>query len=520
MHENKHKLIFSAGMIGFFTLLSRVFGLIRDILSASLFGTSRIWDAFVLAFTFPNLLRRLVFEGALSSAFIPIFVKIQKEKGKEAAQEFANQVGTGLFWLILILTICFYGSILLLHSFNVIQGKWGLVVEYSAYLFPYLFFMLAASLTMGILNSEKHFFTPALSPMVLNLSWVLAVLIICPLLSNKPEVQVKYLCIIIVISGFLQLVIQWYPLWKRKYVFKLTQNLSTPELARFKNMILPAVLGLSVFNINVLADLVFGYFLSEGVSSSIWYSSRLMQFPLGIFAASLGTVLLPEYSHQVASDNRSMIQHTLSFSLRSVLLIIVPAAVGMIVLAKPIIHMLFERGQFTEASTLLTSNALICYSIGLVVYSGLPVIVSAFYASQSLKSPVIAGVFAVVLNLILNVLLMYSWRGAGLALSTSISGFGAFILLLVFFYRESGDFEVKRIAVFLFKIFAVSLIMGLGVSLVFKFWTYNPFAQETINFALRVLVSIISGVALYAAGCFALRIHEMRRMKDWILGKK
>jgi len=509
MNHTKHKLIQSAGLIGFLTLLSRILGMFRDIVSAGVFGTSRVWDAFVLAFTIPNLLRRLLFEGALSSAFIPIFVEIAKTKGKLEAQKFANQVGTSFFIFVLIITAVFYGGFWFLNSFFVISGKWTLVLDFLAYLFPYLFFLLAVALSMGILSSEKHFFTPALSPVILNLSWIFAVLVICPFFSGDRIVQVKILCAVIVISGLMQLLVQWFPLRSKQYHIKLIWDMSSPYLAKFLRLILPSIVGFSVINLNILIDLVFGYFLPEGASSNLWYASRLMQFPLGLFAASLGTVLLPEYSHQAAGKDRSMIRETLSFSLRSVFLIILPATVGLIVLAHPIVETLFERGEFTAISTSNTQIVLIAYTLGLWAYSGLQVIVSAFYGFQDMKTPVMVGSFSLVFHLLLNLMLMQFMGAAGIALSTAISGVINFLILLVLFHKRISSFEAKRVFIFSFKIFGVSLFMGYVVWIVYHFCPYVP-----------LMTSILAGIVIYVVGCLAIRVHEMRRMFEWIFVRK
>lgn len=506
MNPHKHRLIQSAGLIGGLAGLSRVFGMLRDIASASLFGTTAVWDAFVLAFTIPNLLRRLVFEGALSSAFIPIFVEILKTKGRQEAGKFANQVGTALFLIVIIITAGFYSGLIALNAFGLITGKWVMVFDFLIVLFPYLFFLLAVALSMGILNSEKHFFTPALSPLILNLAWISAVMLICPALSRDRVTQVKILCFVIVISGAIQLLIQWFPLAARKYQLKLMWNFSSPHVSRFMKLILPSIVGFSVFNLNMLVDLIFGYFLTSGSSSSLWYAGRLMQLPLGIFAASLGTVLLPEYSHQAAENNLSRLRNMFSFSLRSVFLVMLPATVGLIALAHPIVRLLFERGEFTATSTAQTQAVLVAYTLGLPAYAALQVIVSAFYGIQDIKTPVRVGLVSIALHLVLNFVLMRFMGSSGLALSTAICGILNFAMLIFVFYKRIGDFEIRQVGLFSLKVFAVSLFVG-GVAI----WVDQCFS---------VLIAIPAGIAVFVAGCFIVRVHEIRRMFEWIFAKK
>ncbi len=510
---SKFKLIQSAGMVGGLTLLSRVLGMGRDIVSAGLFGTTRIWDAFVFAFTIPNLLRRLVFEGAVSSAFIPIFVEISKTHGREEARKFAGQVMTSLLLLLFILAFLFYGLLGISNSFGFFSEKWKMAFNFLAILFPYVFLLLAVAVSMGVLNSEKHFFTPAMSQIILNLAWIIGVLFVAPIISRDPLVQIRILCFIIVLSGFVQLAIQWFPLHRRRFAFKLVWNFASPWFSRFLSVLLPAAIGFSVFNLNILMDYIFGYFLPEGASSSLWYASRLMQFPMGLFAVSLGTVLLPEYSHHATADEKSKINETISFSLRSVGLIIIPATVGLIVLAHPIVRVLFERGEFTELSTLRTRNVLIAYTLGLPFYSALPSLAAAFYGIQDMKTPLKAGITALISHLLLNFILWPLAGESGFALSTAIAGIINFCMLAFLFRREIGSFEGRRFVFFIIKIFGVSLFMGWITGIIFGYFSF-------LNEYLQLSAAIAGGIGIYIFICLLFRIHEMRRAFEWILLKK
>lgn len=516
----KRKLIQSAGVVSGLTLLSRILGMIRDIMSAGLFGTSRVWDAFVLAFTLPNFLRRLLSEGAFTGAFVPLFTEILRTRGKEEAERFAHAVGTALLAALAVLAILFYGVFVWLRAVGILSGNWMMMFDFLAVLFPYIFFLGLAAINLGVLYSEKRFWIPAVSSMILNVFWILGVLLVCPMFSGDRITQAKILSVVIVLSGLAQFLIQWLALRAHGYRLKWLWDFGSVTVKRLGVLVLPALFGAAVLQINIFVDLIFGYFLPAGASSSLWYGSRLMEFPLGIFALSLGTVLLPEYSHQAADKNYSLISKTLAFSLRSVFLVVVPASAGLMVLGRPIVQILFERGEFTPLSTLQTGGVLAAYSLGLFAYAGLYGVVSAFFGIQNMKTPVKVGAFAILLHLILNAVLVTAFKETGLAFSTAFSGISQFLILLVLFRSKIGDFGVWPLGIFFLKLIGVSLIMGWGVAGFYSRWSYFPFESGLANQLLSLLVSIGAGVLVYVGLCVFVRIREMGRMFEWILGKK
>ncbi|MBI4397626.1 MAG: murein biosynthesis integral membrane protein MurJ [Candidatus Omnitrophica bacterium] len=516
----RFKLLASAGKVGGLTLISRILGMARDIASAGLFGAGRVWDAFVLAFSLPNLLRRLFFEGAVSSAFIPIYVEILQKEGRDAALEFTSHVAKSIFLVFLIFAFGFYGFLLSTGLFHLLPGKWKLAFDFMAILIPYSFLLLAAGLFGAVLNAQRHFVAPALSTIILNASWLGAVLWLLPKLSLPSVTRVQMLCWIIVLAGFLQLLIQWIALGEqRKFLVRIWQAHSSHR-QRFMRAIGPTIAGFSVLYINLLADFLFGYLFEEGMSSILWYASRLMQFPLGLFAVSLSTVLVPEYSHQASENQREEMAGTLSFSIRSVMWIILPSAVGLIALAHPIVQTLFERGEFTASDTLKTGASLIGYAAGLPFYALIPTIAAAFYGMQHTSIPMKAGFFAILIHLILCPLLWRIGGVGGLAFSTSISGAANFFILYFLFQKKSRELDSGRILIFCFKVLGVSLMMGVGVA-----WVYShiPLGGISSGFAgtiLRLFLAIAAGICFLIAGCFMTGMHEMKRAFEWIFFKK
>ncbi|MBI4115866.1 MAG: murein biosynthesis integral membrane protein MurJ [Candidatus Omnitrophica bacterium] len=511
----KRKLLKAAGVVGAFTLLSRVLGMIRDIVSAKSFGTTWQWDAFIYAFMLPNFMRRLVGEGALSSAFIPIYAEVLEKEGKEAAFRFANIVFTilslGLVTFLLLAEVFITLSLKSFELPQVIRLTFGLLHV----LFPYLFFISLCALTAGILNSHRHFFSPSLGPAILDIVWILAVIWICPLGGPKAEDRVFLLAICLLVSGVIQLWIQLPFLNRLGFRPKLIFDFLHPGLRKIGNLVLPAVLGFAVTQINILVDATLAFWVGEGANSSLWYGNRLMQFPLGVFAIAMGTALLPTVSSHTARQELEEAKRALSFSLRVVFFIVLPSTAGLIALRTPIIQLLFERGEFDALSTARTSFVLLCYTIGLFAFSGQKLIVTGFYSMQDTKTPMKTGVLALVLNLILNLILMRPLREGGLALATSISGIFNFLFLVYLFQKKIGDFPIREIITSALRLLAASLIMGIFSWYLFGVIHNMTNGGDTFRLLIGVFGSVTLSVLLYLGLCFLFRVPEMHEAIRW-----
>ena len=439
----KSRLLKAAGLIGGLTLISRILGMSRDILSAKSFGTTWQWDALIYAFMLPNFMRRLVGEGAISSAFIPIYAEVMEKEGEPAAFRFGNIVFTLLSCgLIGFLAFLEFFLFLALKNFS-LAPELHLIGRLLQVLFPYLFFIALSALAAGIQNCHHRFFSASLSPLILDLVWIAAVLWICPLGGPRAEDRVFWLALCLLISGVFQLAAQVPSLFQLGYFPRFEFDLRHPGLRKIGKLFLPSLLGFAVMQINVLVDMTMGLWVGPGANSSLWYGNRLMQFPLGVFAIAMGTAVLPALSRQTARKEIEEAKKTLSFALRTIFFIILPSTVGLIALRTPIVRLLFERGEFDAVSTLRTSFVVLCYTIGLFAYSGQKIIVTGFYSLQDTKTPMKVGAAALVMNIILNVLLMIPLKEGGLALATSISGilisFFSFIFLTAALRHFPGE---------------------------------------------------------------------------------
>lgn len=516
----KSKLLKAAGIIGALTLLSRILGMIRDIVSANSFGTSWQWDAFIYAFMLPNFMRRLVGEGALSSAFIPVYTQILEREGKESAFRFANVVFTALFLSLAGFLVMTEALLFILVRIPGLPPVAHLTLGLLKLLFPYLFFISLCALATAILNSHHHFFSPSLSPVILDIVWIGGIFGATLWGGPQNEGRLFMLSLFIFFSGALQLGVQLPGLARVGFSPRLIFDFSHPGLRQVAKLILPALLGFSIIQINFLVDMTLGFWVGAGANSSLWYGNRLMQFPLGVFAIAMGTALLPAISRHTARKEIEEARKALSFALRSVFFIILPATVGLIALRTPIVRLLFERGEFDAVSTARTSFVVLCYTLGLFAYSGQKLVVTGFYSLQDTRTPVKVGALTLVLNIILNLILMGPLKEGGLALATSLAGMVNFGLLLYFYNARISQFPLKEVSTSFVKILMASLVMG-G----FAWWFYKgifPLAEGGTT--TRLLISVFGSIGLstliYIGLCFLLRVSEIQEALQWFRSRK
>lgn len=512
-------LLKAAGLVGLMTLASRILGMVRDIVSAGRFGTTWQWDAFVYAFMLPNFLRRIVAEGALSSAFIPVYSEIREKEGQERAFRFANTVMTLLGCGVLALLLLLEGIFALLLKGGLLPERIHFTVDLLRLMFPYLGFIVLYALGMGILNCHRRFFAASLGPVILDIVWIAGVIWIAPLAGALPQDQLRYLSFAILFSGLLQFAAEFPSLRQIRCRFRWIWDTADPYLKKAWNLLLPGMMSFAIVQINILVDMTLGMAIGAGANSSLWYGTRLMQFPLGVFAIAMGTALLPALSSQAANQDREAVRKTLSFALRSVFFIILPCTVGLIILRDPIIQLLFERGRFDAVSTLRTGRVLLCYSIGLFAFSGQKIISTGFYAAQDTRTPVVIGIAALMTNIVLNLILMQWMREAGLALATSLAGILQFFLLIYGYDRKTSDFPFRETVSSLGRVLAASLAMGAVCVFSYGRLTDHFMAGDLKDQLIRVSGSILISCAAYFVFCFLFRVREMKEAWAWMRGK-
>ncbi|NKB81450.1 MAG: murein biosynthesis integral membrane protein MurJ [Nitrospirales bacterium] len=443
--ESTESIAGAAGLIGAATFSSRIVGFIRDMVLAGVFGATAAADAFFVAYRIPNLLRELLAEGSMSSAFIPVFTEYHTLRSKRETWELASAVFTTLLSLVTLITLI--GIIAapvivwsLAPGFQDDPEQLAMTTYLTRVMFPYLLFVSLAALTMGILNSIRAFAAPALAPVFFNLSIIACVVVLAPIL-DEPVIGAA---IGVVVGGCVQFVMQLPGIQRRGFLFGWRFDLRHPGVRRIGLLILPTLLGLSVTQINITVSTILASFFSGG-PTYLFYGMRLIQFPLGIFGVALATAILPTLSAQAARGDLHALQSTLGFGLRMIGFIILPAMVGLILLREPIVHLFFEHGAFSAEDTQGTAMAILYYAIGLWAFAGVRIIVAAFYSMQDTKTPAIAAVGAMIVNLVVALWLMEPLGHGGLALATAVAAMVNVSVLVGVLTHRLGGIDWRRI---------------------------------------------------------------------------
>ncbi|WP_221066989.1 murein biosynthesis integral membrane protein MurJ [Methylomagnum ishizawai] len=438
---SKH-LLKSTAVVGGMTLGSRILGFVRDVVIARYFGADAGTDAFFVAFKVPNLFRRLFAEGAFAQAFVPVLADYRENQGLDATRAFLDRTA-GTLALVLALAVG-VGTlaapvVILLFAPGFYQNpeQYGLSVEMLRIVFPYLFFICLAAFSGGILNTYGHFAVPAFTPVLLNLSMISAVLWWSPRLP-QPIVALAFG---VLLAGVLQLGFQLPALWRLGLLPRPRLGLDDAGVRRIARLMAPAVFGTSVGQLNLLLNTLIASFLVSGSVSWLYYSDRLVEFPLGIFGVAIGTVILPHLSKRHANLDPEAFSRALDWALRWMVLIGLPATLGLALLAKPLVYTLFQYERFSAHDAEMAALSLMGYAVGLLGFIGVKVLVPGFSARQDLATPARFGVYTVGVNLAAGLLLVWlaaPWGlgHAGLALATALAAWCNAGLLLARLARE------------------------------------------------------------------------------------
>lgn len=520
----QRKVIRSAMIIGGFTSMSRVLGLVRDFLTAGFFGTSLAMSAFVVAFRIPNLFRALFGEGALSSAFVPVFIEAREKDGPAAAWALARKVITLVGIALLVVVIAGIVIISLILRRPDLGLKTAMILPLVRIMLPYMMFICLAALSMAILNSYHQFALPASTPSLLNLTWIAFIVLVCPRIGGPLERQIYGLAWGVLVAGMIQLAVQFPALMRNGYRPGLSLDFSDRRVWRVFALMGPAALGLAVYQVNAVVDSVLATWVGSWAPAALFYSERLLYLPQGLLATALSTVLLPVLSGHAARADYVRIRSTLNHSLRSLFFVMAPAAVGLLVLARPIIRMIFEWNRFDATSTELTARALWFYAPGLLVFCLAKVFVPAFYATQDTRTPVRVGLGCVALNFALNVTFILTWplywKHAGLALATVISEGINGVTLGYFIHRRMGSPGWRQVLLSAARILAAAILMGVCAYLCHHYLA-GLVARIGMGAKPGQIVSVLGSIAV-AMGCYvvfalALRCPELHEVREAIL---
>lgn len=418
------QLFKSTVIVSSMTMISRILGFVRDMLLARIFGVDASTDAFYIAFKIPNFLRRLFTEGAFAQAFVPVLSDYKEHGSTVALKLFIDKTGGTLAILLMLMSIAgmIFAPVLITifaPGFNWSGGQYELAVELLRIILPYLFFIASVAFAGGILNTHGKFAIPAITPVLLNICMIAAAIWLAPLMPQP----ILALAWGVFAAGGVQLLVQFPALMRLGLLPRLRFGFNDPGVKKFMALMLPAIFGASVSQINLLLDSVMATFLKPGSVSWLYYSDRLVEFPLGIIGIALATVILPGLSKSHVSGNAEKFSQALDWGLRWVLLIGLPTSTGLVVLARPILSSIFQYGEFSSRDVIFSSQSLMAYAFGLLGFMLIKILAPGFTARQDMRTPVKFGIYSLIANIVLSVLLMFPLAHGGLALATSLAAF-------------------------------------------------------------------------------------------------
>ncbi len=497
--------------------MSRVFGFVRDVLIAALIGAGAVADSFFVAFRLPNLFRRLFAEGAFAAAFVPIFSHLLEKNGREMARRFAEDA-LGVLALGLIIFVCVIELVMpwaiwiLAPGFDAVEGKMKLATELSRIALPYLLFISVVSLQSGVLNSLGKFAAAAAAPVLLNLTLIAAMLGF----ADYGKTVGHVLAWGVFAAGIVQMAWLTYHCRKEGVSLHFLRPKLTTDVRLLGRRILPVVFGASLYQINILIGTILATLIADGAVSYLYYADRVTQLPLGVVGVAVGTALLPKLSQQLAAGNNAAAATSQNRGIELALLLTLPAAVALFVIAQPIISVLFERGAFGATETEATARALMAFATGLPAYVMIRVLTPGFFAREDTKTPVKIAALAMVLNITLNIILMRVWGHVGIAAAASISAWlNASLLALTLSWRGQLALD-QRMRTRWPRIILASL--GMGGVLYFSCAVLAPFFETTLYFselirALALTALIIIGLLAFALLANILGAAHWRDLK-------
>ena len=500
-------LIEAITKVGSNTFLSRILGFVRDMVVARVFGADAGTDAFFVAFKIPNFMRRLFAEGAFSMAFVPVLNEYKTKHGTPRLKGFVDDIA-GTFGAVLLgvtlLGVLGAPVLVLIFApgFSDEVSKQAMAVEMLRLTFPYLMFISLTAFAGGILNTYERFGVPAFTPVLLNVALILCALLLAPAMERP----IFALAWGVFIAGIAQLAFQAPFLWRIGLLPRPRINFRDAGVWRVIKLMVPALFGVSVTQIGLLLNTLLASFLVTGSITWLYYGDRLMEFPLGILGVALGTVILPKLSQKHAEQSPEAFSRTLDWALRWVLLLGVPSAVGLLVLAGPMMAVLFHSGEFTGEDVNMAARALMAYALGLAAFMGVKVLAPGFYARQDMRTPVRIAVIAMIVNVAFSLLLMFPMGHTGLALATTLSALVNAGLLLRGLLREGVYRPGSGWPMLLIRGLSAGLIMGLAI-----WWgsgeTAQWLAMGTWERVPRLLGWILAGGAVYAGSLLALGLR-------------
>ncbi|CEI53765.1 Proposed peptidoglycan lipid II flippase MurJ [Acinetobacter bereziniae] len=498
----------STFIVSAMTMLSRVLGLVRDMVLLNVFGAGKDFDTFVVAFRIPNFFRRLFAEGAFSQAFIPVLTEYKTTKLHAEVQILISRVFGCLLMVMSLLTLIsmiIAPVILYVYApgFHSDPAKFNLAVDMFRLTIPYLMFMSLTAFASSILNSYGSFASPAFSPVLLNVAMIAGAWWLTPYMA-EPIMALGWA---VVAAGVLQLAIQIPELWKKKLLIPPKVDFKHEGVDRILKLMLPALFGVSVTQINLLLNTIWASFMQDGSVSWLYSAERMTELPLGLIGVAIGTVILPSLSVSKAEQDQAKFRRMLDWAARVIVLVGVPASIALFMLSTPIIQALFQHGAFDARDTQMTALALQCMSGGVLAFMLIKVFAPGFYAIQDTKTPVRVGLMAVAANAILNIIFigifkLINWQAEHMALAIASSGSALVNAGMLYFYLHKKD--IFRFGAHWKKLFIQFAIAN--IAMIAALWCALNWYDGSVSQWIRILEVVglcLVGVIAYAVALLA-----------------
>jgi putative peptidoglycan lipid II flippase len=506
------KMLKSSGAMALATLTSRVLGMVREMVYMGFMGVGWINDAFQMAFMIPNLFRRLLGEGALTAAFIPIFKEKEKNHGETEMWRASNAVISGLIVaasVVIALVLIGVSLALAMHQF---EAKTDLMLCLLRVMFPYMLLVCLTAAMMGMLNARGHFFIPAMGATTLNVVMIASVLWLAPRWGHEKSQQIFALAIGVLVAGVAQAAFQLPTLFREGFRFRWVPPWNDETVRQVIYKMIPGTLGVAAFQINVVFVQSLGFAVGDGIVSSFNGAVRLMELPQGMFGISLATYLLPTLSGLAVEKNFAEFRNTLRQGLGYLLTVNLLASLFLVVLAEPIVRLLFQRGAFDAADTGRVSFALICLAPGLVVFSMVNILARAFYALGDTKTPMRISIFCLGLNLVFALALVWKFQQGGLGIANTLSAVCNATLLSFALRKKLGRLDWAEVRGALVALLLAAIAAGLLVWLTADFWARHYGHAHLWTRVGEVFVPIILGTGIYFAIAAALRVPYVKEL--------
>jgi putative peptidoglycan lipid II flippase len=515
MSKIKHNLLRNTSGIGFATIVSRILGLVREMLLSRIVGGGQYMSAWAMGFMIPNLLRRLLGEGALGTALVPIMTYTFEKENRDFARKKLTVI-TAVLGVILAL-ICIViagGSLMILPFLGNAPERVKLTFELIPIIIPYAFFICLIGIFGSVMNSIGKFFMPALASITLNIVMVLCLLLVCPLYRDNPRYMLYALSLSVLAAGGLQLVMMLWMLEKEKLLpgIQLKDLMKEPVVKELYQLTIPGIIGASVLQISFVVDRTIACYISDYAVPALYFSDRLIDLPIGVFAVAMGSVVLTDLSRYAAKNDIEGMLSSFLHALQNILFLCIPVALFTLVFSKPLIHVFYFGGKFGErevAETLLTMQL---YAIGIPAFSAVKIIVSGFHSRKDMKTPVKVAISCILLNVVLCLILMWPLKQGGIALATSICSFVNCGVLLYFLKKQLGALHLPAILPSLFRTIAVSVYV-----LILCWFIYQPISDIQVKYLPRDLIPLtVTGSFFVAMYLFISAIFHSTEAKEWL----